>query len=253
MQPVNDFNSEEALLLFHYGELSPAEMQAYRESLANDAGLAQRYAELVEFLSEIEDPHSDSRPDDFYSRRMRERVLRELPARPRTLKWQWLGGGIAAAAVMALAMVLAFQLGRGSVGPASDATLQADGASTELQARLLNASLVQHLESSSRFLRQVDNASVATVDIESERRWAATLLVANRLYRFAAEQAGQHRVATVLQDMEPILIEMANGEGELSDAEFARLRERIQSRDLLFKVDVTGNALAPNRERRDSI
>lgn len=252
MQPMNDFNSEEVLLLFHYGELSPEEMQACRESLANDAELAQRYAELVDFLGQVEDPQSDMHPDDFYGRRMRERVLRELPARSNTFKWQWLGGGIAAATVMAMAVVLAFQLGRVSV-ELEHPTLQAGAAGKGLQARLLNASLEQHLESSSRFLRQVDNASAATVDIESERRWAETLLVANRLYRFAAEQAGQHRVATVLQDMEPILIEMANGEGELSDAEFARLRERIQSRDLLFKVDVTGNALSPNRERRDSI
>lgn len=271
MHPVDDNHSRqepEALLLFHYDELPAAEMQRMCERLASDSQLAAEYAELVAFLESVEDPHATEFPDDFYGRRLAARVNEKLPpdshARtPAGLEWRWLGGGLAAA--MALAVV--FMLGRFSAEPLVDPTnepLLVENASSngrqngeqdagQLQARLLNASLSQHLEASSRFLRQVDNANPSTTDVEAEKNWAATLLVANRLYRFAAEQAGQHRVAAVLQDMEPVLIEMANREGELSDEEFSRLRQRIQAQDLLFKVDVTSKAMAPNRKRGDSI
>jgi hypothetical protein len=73
-----------------------------------------------------------------------------------------------------------------------------------------------------------------------ERAWAEALLSSNRLYRRAAERAGQRRVAALLLELEPVLTELANAPSSLDGS---GPREQIRERDLLFKVRITRNNL----------
>jgi hypothetical protein len=79
------------------------------------------------------------------------------------------------------------------------------------------------------------------VDISAEQVWARDLLDANRLYRQAAR--GTPALAQVLDDLEPVLLEIANSPSRLTAAEFESLRARIEERSLVFKVRVTGAEL----------
>lgn len=251
MRPVN----EETLLLLYYGELDAADAEAVRSLLAQDEELAATFARLVAELDAIPEPATPER-DEFYGRRVWARVDAALDADasrgwrlPRWPVLQFAGGAL----VIAMVAVVAFQMGRMTppVMPTQivhvPVEADANNSSNNTQARLLEASLVRHFDSADRLLTEIANNQSGEVDIESEKEWAKVLLVANRLYRFAAEQAGQVRIAQLLADMEPVLIELANGAGQLTPIEYQMLRQSISDRDLVYKVRSTNIGLKPKQ------
>ena len=240
---------EETLVLFYYGELNDAEMDAVRARLATDAELATRFTHLSAELNAVPEPEVPER-DELYGRRVWARVDAALDEReiaskreffPRWPVFKFAGGLLA----VSLVAVIAFQLGRHAPPTETMITNTVSAPADDYQARLLNASLVNHFGDAERLLTEIANSDSAEVDIEAEKEWAIVLLVANRLYRFAAEQAGQHRIVQLLGDMEPVLIELANGAGQLTPEEYRVLRQSISERDLLFKVRSTNYALKP--------
>lgn len=250
MRPVN----EETLVLLYYGELDAADAEAVRSLLAQDEELAARFAQLAVELDAIAEPAMPER-DEFYGRRVWARVDAALDEQAAS-HWKLPGWPVlrfaGGALVIAMVVVAAFQMGR--MTPPAMPTMIADvpvdatahnGNNT--QARLLEASLVRHFDSADRLLTEIANNQSGEVDIESEKEWAKVLLVANRLYRFAAEQAGQTRIAQLLADMEPVLIELANGAGQLAPDEYRMLRQSISDRDLVYKVRSTNIGLKPKQ------
>jgi hypothetical protein len=103
--------------------------------------------------------------------------------------------------------------------------------------RVLQAALADHLDSSQRLLLEVVNGAPS---FDEERAWAETLLSANRLYRRAAEHAGQRRVAAFLAELEPVLTQLAEAPESF---DLRRSQQRIENGDLLFKVRITRNNL----------
>ena len=79
-----------------------------------------------------------------------------------------------------------------------------------------------------------------------EQARANDLVVANRLYRQTASQSGDRAVASVLEELERLLLDVAHGPSQLSPEELAALRQRIESKGVLFKVRVIGTNM---RER----
>ena len=63
-------------------------------------------------------------------------------------------------------------------------------------------------------------------------------MASNRIYRQTATQRGDDRLASVLSDLEPVLLEIAHSDGKLSPDEATALQKRIDSKGLLFKVRV---------------
>ena len=252
MRPVN----EETLVLLYYGELDAADAEAVRSLLAQDEELAATFARLVAELDAIAEPEIPQR-DEFYGRRVWARVDAALETEDsRTTGWRLPGWPVlrfaGGALVIAMVAVVAFQMGR--MAPPAMPTMVVDVPADALnnngnnsQARLLEASLVRHFDSADRLLTEIANNQNGEVDIESEKEWAKVLLVANRLYRFAAEQAGQVRIAQLLADMEPVLIELANGAGQLTPDEYRMLRQSISDRDLVYKVRSTSIGLKPKQ------
>lgn len=252
MRPVN----EETLVLLYYGELDAADAAAVRSLLTQDAELAAQFAELAAELDAVPDPEMPER-DEFYGRRTWARVDAALDTdtqhdRFRFFDWRGVrfAGGLLVVSMVAL---IAFQFGRMAPPPTQQLVaipeIYGSNSNSSSQARLLEASLVTHFENADRLLTEIANNQSGEVDIESEKEWAKVLLVANRLYRFAAEQAGQVRIAQLLADMEPVLIEFANGpangEGQLTPDEYRNLRQSIADRDLVFKVRSTNIGLKP--------
>ena len=79
------------------------------------------------------------------------------------------------------------------------------------------------------------------IDLSGEQVHARDLLDANRLYRVSAQRSGEPAVAHLLDELERVLAEIADGPSELSPNELKKVRSRIQSQDLLFKIHVIGS------------
>lgn len=224
--------SDDELILFFYGEHdAPEEIE---RELASDAALARRYEALcadLGALRAIEAPE----PRPGLEGRIWARVAPELGRRPVPSPWlRWVAIGTALAAVA----VAAFLAGRHLQPPSDEFTVRETlrSLSPDARDRVLSAALADHLDSSERLLLEVKNGDGS---LEEERRFAEALLGANRLYRRAAERAGQRRVAAVLAEIEPLLAQLANAPAENR----AAARERIEGGDLLFKVRVTRSNL----------
>jgi Putative zinc-finger len=171
--------------------------------------------------------------------------------------WYW--GKPAWALATAAAVVMAFLAGRaieqrqqlrdlrsaGSnavVGPAT--TVSGRSASDEASARerVLLVAVGDHLERSQMVLVELVNARPQKdLDISAERQSADELLASNRLYRQTAVRLGQANIASVLDDLERVLVEVARGPSQLSVQELAEIQQRIEAQGILFKVKIIGS------------
>jgi hypothetical protein len=105
--------------------------------------------------------------------------------------------------------------------------------------RLLLVVVSDHLDSSERMLLELSNADAKhPLDISSESKRAGELVASNRLYRQTAVRRGETRIASLLSDLEPVLVELSHAGSTLSPDEIAALQKRIDSKGLLFKVRV---------------
>jgi len=223
---------DDDLILFFYGEHdAPAEIE---RELASDPELARRYEALARELSALRAIEAPE-PRPGLEGRMWARVESEL-SRPRgVFGWRW----AAAAAAVAVIAFGGFLAGRMVPTPPDEVTVveSIKGFSPEARERVLVAALADHLESSQRLLLEVANG---TGSLEGERASAANLLSANRLYRRAAERAGERRVAAVLTELEDLLSDLANAPASSGSP---LPHARTQSEDMLFKVRVARNNL----------
>jgi hypothetical protein len=69
------------------------------------------------------------------------------------------------------------------------------------------------------------------------------LLDANRLYRETAKQDGDAALASVLDDLERVLLDVAHSPKEVTPAQLENIRQRIEAHGILFKVRVVGQEL----------
>jgi hypothetical protein len=238
---------DEELTLHFYGEHpSAAEIE---RALAADPGLRRRFERLraeLEALAAVEAPEPRSGLEARIWSRLAPAL--ERPRRRFVLASPALRFALGAAAALAL-VAGGFLAGR-LAGPGAPpveaytdpAPLPGPGPLPPLPAetreRLLEASFAAHLGSSERLLAELANSPRDGGDLAAEeRRLAAALLESNRLYRVAAERAGQRRIAALLAELEPLLAELSHaGDG---DGTLASARQHLESRDLLFKVRVT--------------
>jgi len=105
--------------------------------------------------------------------------------------------------------------------------------------RLLSHSVSTHLEQVNLLLTQFVNTSETNAH---ETGYATDMLVANRLYRQAAESQGNQKVAAFLADLEPLLIELAYQAQSGSPATRERMQQEVKN-GLLFRVRVMNKQL----------
>lgn len=232
--------SEEDLVAHLYGDApSPEEIE---RALADDAELGRRFAELQRLRSALDRARVPEPAPDFEQRLWRR--LRPALARRRRFgldlaAWRLVPAGIAAALAL---VALGYLLGR-SPGERVPPTKAAAAFSPEARERLLRASLGSHLAGSERLLAEIVNQPADPPELLAEdRQWARALSESNRFFRRAAERAGDRQALALLDELEPVLVELANGEAEAA-SDLLEARRRIEERDLLFKVRVLGARL----------
>jgi len=206
-------------LLLHQYEPEPA----IGQHLAACAECRARVDELSRVLSAL---GSVSVPErgDFYGRQVWHRLEARLDApRRRFLLWPRLVVGAALAALL----VGAFLAGRHF--PSGQ-----EGISAAARERLLLDAIGEHLERSQMVLVELDGAGADEVS----RARADRLVPSSRLYRTAAQRAGEENLARLLEELERVLLEFARTPADAPEAERAALQKRAE--EVLFKVRVLG-------------
>jgi hypothetical protein len=153
-----------------------------------------------------------------------------------------------AASVAALA-VGSFALGRVWDIPTTSPHVPTNEVS-ELSERMLRSEVEEHLERSQRVFVELVNADdSAPVRLASDRERAADLVAAGRLYRRSAEEMGDADTRDLLEDVERVLVEIANGPEVESSNDLSEVRARITDQDLIFRLRVMTAGMQA-RERR---
>ncbi len=234
--------SGDDLVLYHYGEAD--DQGALETHLAGCAVCRAALGRVRVALAAVRPEEPPDRGAD-YGARVWERLQPRLD--PRRTGWR-LGAHrltprrVLFSGALAASLVLAFLLGH------HYPRLGGEGTSGPVRERILLVAVGDHLERSQVVLLELLNADPkGPLDVRAEQRSAEDLLSANRLYRLAAVRTGEPGVARVLEELERVLVEVANGPSELGPEETLALRQRIESQGVLFKVRVIGSQI---RERQ---
>jgi len=86
------------------------------------------------------------------------------------------------------------------------------------------------------------------MNISAEQKRAENLLEENRLYRQTALRDGDTRMASTLDELERVLLDIANSPDEVTPAQFEAIQKRIAAKGILLKVRVVKQELHQERE-----
>jgi hypothetical protein len=227
--------TEEQLVLHHYrdGDGSPDAVAHLRACGACSA----EYATLRRVLDLVSEAPVPERGDE-YGEAVWNRLRWRL-GRRRRRTWELIAS---IAAVLAIAFVggrwwEARQHHDAPVPAASTAQPAAAQQPAANGERLLVLVVGDHLETSERVLTELVNADPQKgLDVARQQERVQDLVLSNRIYRQTASERGDARIASILSDLEPVLIELSNSPSTLTPEAVRALQRRIDSQGLLFKV-----------------
>ncbi len=228
--------TDNQLVLLYYRE--PLEEAGFDGHLAGCAFCLARFERLTRVLRVVVQDEVPEPAGDFESR-MAARVLAaaKTPEPGRLLqfpgRFQRAARVLAAGAALAACLLLAFSVGR-QLGRVEEQTLTA----SQTQERVLLSALGEHLGRSRVTLVELKNRDVAEADLRDLQIAADNLVTASRLFRAAAERAGEGQIADVMEETERLLVRFAAAPDADASTELDGLRKRVDSRDLLFRLQV---------------
>jgi hypothetical protein len=239
--------SDDDLILHAYGESRAAMAESIDAHLRACPQCAAVWTELRETLHLVNSADVPEASPAF-ERIIWARVQQELFA-PRPSRWsmrQWLPLAAVAAAVVIAAGGVTTYLSRAN-GAGSSAAVDA-----RAPERVLLTALDGHLEQTELLLIELMNGSDDSTDVALtfERETAADLVSSGRLYRVTAQHQGDLRLAQVLEDIEPVLVDLARSPDRVDQSSLQSLRLRIDDEALLFKVRTAAHEV---RERQQSL
>jgi anti-sigma factor RsiW len=243
--------TDDELVLHYYGEMDGADERRAETHLGECGACQHNYARLQRVMAYVDSAPAVDAPAGF------ERVAwaRLEPALPtRTGNWVWelvsSPGTLAWAAALIVVITGAFVAGRlvPRTAPAGGIATPAVATAEQVRERILLIDLGDHLDRSQMVLVELVSAeSSGNVDISSEQARAQQLVAASRLYRQTALTTGDTAMASVLDELERTLVDIAASPSTLSQGDLDQVRQRIDSKGLLFKVRVVSSEV---RERQ---
>jgi len=239
---TNTHFTQDEFILAYYGE--PDVRRAHLDECHDCRAELSRLANVLDRVTPVEVPEPAG---DYEARvwdRMSWRLRGERKRAPRTwTKW------LAAAAMLAVAFLGGLLWNRSNTGPVQIANqpsttttgaAETVAASTQQQRdRILLVVVGDHLDDSERMLLELTNLTTKTdVDVTTEQQRAEELLISNRLYRRTALDRGEDRVATLLDELEPVLMQIAHGPTQMTPEELHKVQKRVETKGLVFKLRV---------------
>lgn len=265
------------LILYHYRDgLDAAALAAIAQALEQSPAVRARYAALAATL-QAADAQPLPQPDTGFEQRLWQRFdaqveaaaaprqaaphVREAAGRERhgtalRRPLRLAAGALALVGALGLGFLLGRQpvdapappvAGTGtSTGTANPPGVSIDAGNT-LSTRVLDAYVAAHLRETEGVVLTAVNSDSADL-LAGNRELAAGLIDSNRLYAQAAARAGNARLANFLQQLEPLLIELANpaDAGPIKDSD--GLRDYVDKTDLLFQLRATQARMEPQRQ-----
>lgn len=234
--------NEEELIDYYYGESeSPAAIDTH---LRECSGCAKEYASLTSDLSAIVAAPTPTRDAD-YGAKVWQSIRSSVPVYevPRKKRWfefhpmlnSW-SGGLAVVAACLLVIAGAFFAGRLWEHRNTPPSLANNVNGEQGKQRVVLVVLGDHLDRSERLLVELKHAGPSTeAPLQAEAR---DLLSTNRLYRESVKQAGDPALASALDHLERVLIEVSNQPAGLSQAKLDELQKEMNTDGLLFEVRV---------------
>lgn len=216
--------TEEQEMSVYYGDLPPHIEAHLRECPACRARI-ERLREMLDSLREQPVPARGP----SYGAEVWTRLLPRLPQRH--VRW-WLRPWTLAPAIAALLVIAFF------AGMFTQRRVQS-GFSAQERERVLLIALSDHLERSQIVLAQLLNSRPTDLDFATEQDRARDLLSENRLLRQTALHDGDNVQAALLDDLERVLLDIANSPSEIAPDDLLALQQRIEDQSLLLKVRIT--------------
>lgn len=216
--------SEEQLVQAYYAE-DETGLEHIRECPECHAAF-ERLSEVLGLVGQYPAPERNS----SYGAEVWARLTPHLPlARPRSRWLSWWALGPAFAAVLALVFWAGMLTDRRQAG-----------ISAITRERVLLIAMSDHLERSQVVLTELVHADAGSGDLSFERERARDLVNENRLLRENAARIGDMRDAALLDELERVLVDVANSPPKQPADDLAQIQQRIQSEALLFKVRISG-------------
>jgi len=241
--------TEQELIAYHDGDPEGrGEIATHLEDCGTCRTELERIEAVLRALSDFPVPD----PGEDYELRVWQKLAPKLPEK-RARWWQvWLEPRrLVTAGALAAVVLGAFILGRISKHPDAIAPM---ASAEQVRERILVVAVGEHLGKSEMMLVELANAEPRRgkdklVNISAEQRRADDLLEENRLYRQTAMQQGDAALASVLDELERVLVDIAHSPGEITPAQLETIQKRIDDRGLLFKVRVVGQELQQREEK----
>ena len=236
--------TQEDIVAAYYGE--PGSEEHLRTCADCQADLA-RLATVLDRVTAPEVPE----PADDYETRVWDRLRWRMVVERKQTKQSWMKWAAAAAVVM-LAFIGGLLWKRDAAAPVTQVATQQPGnpatpvtqpSSQQQRDRVLLVVVNDHFDRSERVLVELTNITPTNgnVDIGAERAVAEELLTSNRLYRRTALDRGEESVATLLDELEPILLQIAHAPEDMPADELRRIQKRVEAKGLVFKLRVLRN------------
>ena len=241
-----DHLNEEELILHYYSEEGDA--FAAEQHLDHCDECRAHYSSLQRVLNVVDSLPVPARREEYGSEVWR-RIEGRLPSRRRwwslEFSWRWAG----AAAAFASLVVVAFLAGRMFPTAHPKAAPVETAVDKQADNRVLLVAVGDLLDRSQMVLIELNHATPSErLDISNERERAVDLVSENRLYRQTAMRRGDTAMAGVLDDLERVLMDIANEPSQLAPAELESLQQRMESAGILFKVRVLGTNVKQKQE-----
>ncbi len=255
---MNTHLSQEDFILSYYGELDARAHLGACDECRNELA---RLARVLDQVTPIEVPE----PGDDYESRVWDRLSWRLRGEKRRVQRTWVKWAAAAAVVILSFIAGFFMKNRNAVepeqqiagnqpeqpAPAQPSTVQpstaqpstaqpATNSTTQQQRdRILLVVVSDHFDESERMLVELTNLTPGgETDITHERERAEELLASNRLYRRTAVDRGEGQVATLLDELEPVLMQLAHAPSQVTEKELRSIQKRVETKGLVFKLRV---------------
>jgi anti-sigma factor RsiW len=246
---MTDHLTDDDLVLHYYGEMPAVEDTRAQSHLGACRECQANYTRLQRVMTFVDGAPAIDAPDGF-ERTAWARLEPALDSSGRGW-WSWFvlsPARLAFAAGVAVLIGAAFMAGR-MLPRASPGAPVAAQSTEKVRERILLVDLGEHLDRSQRVLVELVSATDehGSVDISMERERAEQLVAANRLYRQTAASTGDTAMASMLDDLERVLVDVAASPSTVSQADMESVRKRIDSKELLFKVRVVSSQV---RERQ---
>jgi hypothetical protein len=217
--------TEEQLTLAYYGDLDP-ELGQHIKSCSGCRSNFDRLKDLLDAIREYPVPERSA----SYGGDVWVRLLPKLPiAKPQRSWFRWWIAGPAFATLLVVAFFAGMLVQHRHEPPEISAAARQ---------RVLNLVIGYHLDRSQILLTELVNTTAGNIDVSDERNRARDLLSENRLLRETAARSGEVSHAALLDELERVLLDIANTPSNTAAADLEALQHRIVSEGLLFKVRI---------------